>query len=433
MASTDLSSPQVPASRRGLFQLAAGAAFLTGGASAATVAPSGDPVVFAPPPATDAVTPFRVAVPQAALDDLNQRLSRTRYPDREPVGDWRQGVPLTRAQALVANWRDHYDWRGFERRINAIPQFRTKIDGLGIHFLHVRSPHATALPMILTHGWPGSFIEFLGVIGPLTDPTRYGGSASDAFHVVIPSLPGFGFSDKPAETGWDVTRTAKAWAALMSRLGYSKWVAQGGDWGTGVTHALAHLRPSGLVAAHVNWPLVFPDKEPENPTLQEKAAYASAAKFSGDQFGYFHEQMTRPQTIGYGLADSPVGQATWIYEKFQAWTDNHGLAEDALSTEAMLDNISLYWLTDTAASSARFYWENAQAGAAGFNAGRIDLPMAASIFPHEIYQPPKAWAQAHWPNLIYWNELDRGGHFAAFEQPALFAEELRKAFRTVRS
>jgi pimeloyl-ACP methyl ester carboxylesterase len=285
----------------------------------------------------------------------------------------------------------------------------------------------------MTHGWPGSVVEFLKLIGPMTDPTRFGGTAADAFDVVIPSQPGFGFSDKPTEAGWDVVRTAKAWGVLMQRLGYKRWVAQGGDWGSGVTHALGHVRPEGLVAAHVNWPFVFPDQPPANPTPEEKATYAEAQQFLDQQSGYFKEQATRPQTIGYALMDSPVGQAMWIYEKFQAWTDNKGEPEDALSDDAMLDDITLYWLTGTAASSARIYWQNSQGGSAGYNAGRIDLPMGASIFPKEIYRPSRAWAEAHWPNLFYWNELDRGGHFAAFEQPALFTDEMRKAFRSFRS
>jgi pimeloyl-ACP methyl ester carboxylesterase len=288
------------------------------------------------------------------------------------------------------------------------------------------------MPIIFTHGWPGSFVEFLDVVGPLTEPTRFGGNADDAFHVVIPSLPGFAFSDKPFETGWNVERIAKAWSMLMQRLGYERWVAQGGDWGSGVTHALAHLRPPGLIAAHVNWPFVFPSKLPENPTPAEKRAFERAAWFQGEQSGYFREQATRPQTIGYAVADSAAGQALWIYEKFQAWTDNRGTPEDALSIDAMLDDISLYWFTNTAASSARIYWENTQGGRAGLSAGRIELPMAASIFPREIFCPPREWAEALWPNLFYWNELDKGGHFAAFEQPKLFAAEMRNAFKSRR-
>src|SRR6266853_1272592 len=390
------------------------------------------PAGFVSPPASEEVTPFRVEFPQDAFGDLKRRLSMTRWPERETVGDWSQGVPLEKAQALIAYWRDKYDLRRFEARINAFPQYRTRIDGLGIHFIHVQSPHPNALPIVLTHGWPGSFVEFMAIIGPLSDPTRHGGRAEDAFHVVVPSLPGFAFSDKPTETGWNVDRIARAWATLMQRLGYDRWVAQGGDWGAGVTHALAQQRPQGLIAAHVNWQFVFPEKAPDNPTPAERRAMDGVARFANDQSGYFREQATRPQTMGYPLADSPAGQALWIYEKFQAWTDNHSNPEDALAVDAMLDNISLYWFTDTAASSARIYWENTRAGMAGPSGGRIELPMAASVFPHEIFCPPKAWAEALWPNLFYWNELDKGGHFAAFEQPKLFTDELRNAFRSRR-
>jgi pimeloyl-ACP methyl ester carboxylesterase len=341
-------------------------------------------------------------------------------------------VPLDKARALIQYWADRYDWRRFEARANSFPHFRTRIDRLGIHFIHARSSHTNAMPIVFTHGWPGSFVEFLEVIGPLIEPTRFGGTADDAFHVVIPSLPGFAFSDKPSDTGWDVERIAKAWVTLMRRLGYERWVAQGGDWGSGVTHALARLRPPGLIAAHVNWPFVFPPNLPENATPAEKRAFERAAWFQGEQSGYFREHATRPQTIGYALADSPAGQALWIYEKFQAWTDNRGDPVDALSLDAMLDDISLYWFTNTAASSARLYWENTQSGRASFSAGRIELPMAASIFPREIFCPPKEWAGTLWPNLFYWNELDKGGHFAAFEQPKLFAGEMRNAFKSRR-
>jgi pimeloyl-ACP methyl ester carboxylesterase len=420
-------------SRRDFVNAAAGAGIAAAGlmllgCERSLVTPT--PLTF--PTATRDLAPFKVDVPQAALDDLKNRLANTRWPNKEPVTDWSQGVPLAKAQSLIAYWRDKYDWRGFEARINAFPQYRTQIDGIGIHFIHVRSPQQNALPIILTHGWPGSVVEFMEVIGPLSDPTRYGGRAEDAFHVVVPSLPGFAFSDKPVETGWDVNRIARAWATLMTRLGYERWVAQGGDWGAGVTHALAHQRPLGLIAAHVNWQFVFPEKLPENPTPAERKAIDRAALFGNDQSGYFREQATRPQTIGYPLADSAAGQALWIYEKFQAWTDNRGNPEDGLSVDAMLDDISLYWFTNTAASSARIYWENTHAGLAGLSAGRIELPMAASVFPHEIFCPPKAWAEALWPNLFYWNEVDRGGHFAAFEQPKVFTEELRNAFRSRR-
>lgn len=429
---TDTTDPIDSTSRRSFLGGAAGALFAGSLANLFAGVPAFAATAAAAAPAGPGITPFRAAVPQAALDDLKQRLRMVRFPEQETVADWSQGVPLAKARALVAYWRDRYDWRRFEARLNAFPQFRTEIDGLGIHFIHVKSRHANALPIILTHGWPGSIVEFLDVIKPLTDPTAYGGKAEDAFHVVIPSMPGFGFSDKPAAAGWDVVRTAEAWGVLMQRLGYTRWVAQGGDWGSGVTHALGHVRPAGLLAAHVNWPLVFPEQMPANPTPEEQAAYAAAGRFADQEFGYFKEQATRPQTIGYALADSPVGQAMWIYEKFQAWTDNRGNPEDALSLDAMLDDITLYWLTNTSASSARIYWQNSQGKPAGFSAGRIELPMAATIFPREIYRAPKAWAQALWPNMIYWNEVDRGGHFAAFEQPALFAGEMRKAFRTVR-
>jgi pimeloyl-ACP methyl ester carboxylesterase len=414
--------------------VATGAGLLSAGVVSTGARGSADePAQIMLPTATQDVAPFKVHAPQAALDDLKRRLARTRWPNKETVEDWSQGVPLQKAEELIAYWRDKYDWRRFEARLNAFPQYRTQIDGLGIHFIHVRSPHRDALPIILTHGWPGSVVEFMEIIGPLSDPTRYGGAAEDAFHVVTPSLPGFAFSDKPVETGWDVNRIARAWAMLMQRLGYERWVAQGGDWGAGVTHALAHQRPQGLIAAHVNWQFVFPEKLPENPTPVEKRAIDRAAWFAGDQSGYFREQGTRPQTIGYPLADSAAGQALWIYEKFQAWTDNHGNPEDELSVDAMLDDISLYWLTDTAASSARTYWENTRTGKAGLSGGRIELPMAASVFPKEIFCPPKAWAEALWPNLFYWNEVDKGGHFAAFEQPKIFTEELRKAFRSRRA
>jgi pimeloyl-ACP methyl ester carboxylesterase len=422
--------PSTPLTRRatllGLVQGVALTALANSPASAFAQSP-----VATLPLATSGVTPFRVSVSPAAISDLHQRLRMTRLPEKETVSDWSQGAPLAKVQALIAYWRDHYDWKRFERRINSYPQFRTEIDGLGIHFLHVRSKHQNALPIIMTHGWPGSVVEFLDVIGPLTDPTAHRGRPEDAFHVVIPSLPGFGWSDKPKDTGWSVERTAKAWGVLMQRLGYDRWVAQGGDWGAGVTHALAQIRPAGVVAAHVNWQFVVPETLPANPTPEEQVAIDGLKLFTGDGYGYFREQATRPQTIGYALTDSPVGQAAWIYEKFQAWTDNRGNPEDALSMDQILDDISLYWFTDTAASSARFYWENARNGRGG-NAGHIDLPMAATVFPHEIFTTTKAWAEKLWPNIIYWNKVDRGGHFAAFEQPKIFAEELWKAFRSVR-
>ncbi len=375
------------------------------------------------------IVPFRVAVPQEDIDDLKRRLLTTRFPDASTEPGWIQGVPLAKAKEIVAYWATRYDWRRFERRLNALPQFKTPIDGLDIHFIHVKSKHAKAMPIILTHGWPGSVVEFMDVIEPLTDPSRFGGRPEDAFHVVVPSMPGFAWSDKPSGTGWNVDRTAKAWAELMRRLGYDRWVAQGGDWGSGVTHALGRAKPAGLVAAHVNWPFVFPAKPPAAPDSAEQAAFAAAGRFSDDQSGYYKLQATRPQTIGYALADSPSGQAMWIYEKLQAWSDNRGSVEDVIALDAILDNISVYWFTDCAASSARIYRENATHS---YDGGRIDLPMAATVFPKEIYRAPRKWAEQHWSNLYYWNEVDRGGHFAAFEQPELFASEMRKAFRPQR-
>jgi epoxide hydrolase len=376
--------------------------------------------------------PFRVAIPQAGLDDLEQRLNGARWPERETEDGWSQGVPLDRLQRLVEYWRTGYSWRRFETWINTFPQFRTDIDGLGIHFLHVRSRHKGALPVLLTHGWPGSIIEFLKAIGPLSDPTAHGGRAEDAFHVMVPSLPGYGFSDKPSAPGWNSGRIARAWAELMRRLGYTRWVAQGGDWGASVTNTLALQKPAGLVAIHLNIPLVLPATyETNGATQAEQAAMAAVARYSTDGNSYYLQMATRPQTIGYGLSDSPVGLAAWIYEKLQAWTDNAGDPEDALTRDEMLDNITLYWLTRTAASSARLYRENL-VGGFGWNQGVVDFPVGISVFPREIFRAPRSWVDRVYPNLIHWNELHRGGHFAAFEQPALFAQELRDCFRSMR-
>jgi pimeloyl-ACP methyl ester carboxylesterase len=380
--------------------------------------------------AAPAIAPFTYHAPESALDDLRQRLAQARWPEREPVGDWSQGVPLAKLRALVDYWRTDYDWRRCEATLNGFDQYRTAIDGLDIHFLHVRSPHADALPILITHGWPGSVIEFFKIIGPLTDPAAHGGNAADAFHVVAPSLPGFGFSGKPAERGWNAERIARAWAELMRRLGYDRYIAQGGDWGSVVTTEMARQRAAGLAAIHLNMPFVIPDPVPtEGLSAEEQRAVDAYQRFLSDGFGYFHLQATRPQTIGYALTDSPVGQAAWIYEKFHAWTDNDGAPEDALTRDEILDNITLYWLTGTAASSARMYLENAAViGAPPV----IELPVGCSIFPREIVPAPRSWAERFYPNLIYWNELDRGGHFAAFEQPALFTQELRNCFRRLR-
>ena len=378
-----------------------------------------------------AISPFRYRAPQAALDDLRTRLARTRWPKRETVNDWSQGVPLAKLRALVDYWRGGYDWRRCEAALGRIPQFRTTLDGLGIHFIHVRSKHPNALPIVMTHGWPGSIIEFMEIVAPLTDPTAHGGRAEDAFHFVAPSLPGFGFSDKPSARGWNADRIAKAWGELMGRLGYQRFVAQGGDWGTFVTTRMAQLHVPGLAAIHLTMPQVIPDKLPATLTAAQQRALDAQKRFETDQFGYFALQMTRPQTIGYPLADSPAGQAAWIYEKFHAWTDNKGDPEDALTRDQMLDNITLYWLTDTAASSARIYAEHAGVRESK-NAGVVDLPVGVSIFPREIFPAPRDWAEQFFPKLIYWNEPARGGHFAAFEEPQLFTDEMRNFARAVR-
>jgi pimeloyl-ACP methyl ester carboxylesterase len=383
------------------------------------------------PAATKDLSPFTVHVPQTALDDLKRRLAAVRWPDKETAADWSQGVPVAKAQALVEYWRTRYDWRRVESTLNALPQFRTQIDGLGIYFIHVRSKRENALPIILTHGWPGSVIEFLQVIEPLTDPTAHGGTAEDAFHIVIPSLPGFGFSDKPTEAGWRLPRIANAWAALMARLGYSLYVAQGGDWGAGVTSWMAKQRAPGLAAIHLNLPILFPPPPPPPAgyTAAEQGALAQLVKYGSDGSAYASIQGTRPQTLGYGLADSPVGQAMWIYEKFQAWSDNKGDPAEAISVDHMLDDVSLYWLTDTAASSARLYYESF---AKDFVRMTLDMPVAVSIFKGDLFVPPKPWGDQTYSKLFYWNEVPKGGHFAALEQPELFVAELRKSFAQVR-
>ena len=324
------------------------------------------------------VIPFGFTAAQSALDDLKFRLQHARLPDRETVRDWSQGVPLDKLRTLIRYWGSSYDWRRCEVRLNRFPQFRTKIDGLYIHFLHVRSPHADALPIIITHGWPGSLVEFFKVIEPLTNPSAHGGRPDDAFHVIAPSLPGFAFSDKPTERGWNVDRIARAWAVLMQRLGYSRYAAQGGDWGAWITTRMAQHHAPGLLAIHLNFPLVYPLTLPANLTPSERRAVESMNSFQNQESGFFLVQATKPQMIGYALADSPVGQFAWIYEQFYEHTDNNGDPESALTLDEMLDDITLYWLNDTAASSARIYFENADLGA---NAGVVDLPVGYSVFP----------------------------------------------------
>ena len=379
--------------------------------------------------ATSAARPFTARVPEESLDDLRDRLGRTRWPEREAVDDWSQGVPLTYVQELCAYWASSYDWRAAEKRLNAYPQFVVELMDLDIHFLHVRSPVPDALPLVITHGWPGSVFEFLNVLDRLTNPKAHGGTDADAFHVVCPSLPGYGFSGKPATTGWSVERIADAWAELMASLGYGRYGAQGGDWGAAVTTAIGHRDPKHVAGIHLNMPMVGPDPATMNDlTDAERSALDALAHYQEWDSGYSKQQSTRPQTIGYGLADSPAGQCAWIIEKFWAWTDCDGHPENALSRDELLDNVSLYWFTNSSASSARLYWES-------FNRpsrDRVEVPVGCSIFPKEIFRSSRRWAQRRFSDLRYWNELEKGGHFAAFEQPELYVDELRSFFRLVR-
>ncbi len=385
---------------------------------------------------TDEVAPFRIVIPEAELVDLGDRLARTRWPEPETVGDWSQGVPSAYLRELCRHWATDYDWRSTEARLNAFPQFRTVLDDLAIHFLHVRSPHPDALPLILTHGWPGSIVEFAKVIGPLTDPTAFGGTAADAFHVVCPSLPGYGFSDRPAERGWTVHRIAGAWVQLMARLGYERYGAQGSDWGTTITTLVGRQDPEHVVGIHVTPPLAAPDPATFGDlTPAERASIAAMERGRESGDGYSLEQSTRPQTIGYGLVDSPVLLCAWIVEKFQAWTDCDGHPENVLRRDEMLDNVMLYWLTRTGASAARLYWESFREVQRIFTEGSADMitvPTGCSVFPHENPRPSRRWAERRFSDIRYWNEPERGGHFAAFEQPSLFVEELRASFRLMR-
>jgi len=394
------------------------------------------------------IRPFTVQVPQAALNDLRRRIAATRWPDRETVEDFSQGVQLEKLKPLVQYWGTQYDWRKAEAKLNALPQFVTTIDGVDIHFIHVRSRHPNALPLIITHGWPGSVIEQLKVIAPLTDPTAHGGSAEDAFDVVIPSLPGYGFSSKPTGTGWDPDHIARAWAELMKRLGYTRYVAQGGDWGTPISSAMARQAPPGLLGIHINLPATVPPEVaaalggaaplPANLTDKERAV-VDALMTSGKQgnLAYFTILTARPQTVGYGTTDSPAGLAAWVlvHPGFAQWMYGAD-PEKSPTKDDVLDNITLYWLTNTATSAGRLYWENGARGsvivAAAQKTGEIALPVAITVFPEDVYRPPETWARRAYRNLIYFHEVDRGGHFAAWEQPELFAAELRAAFRSLR-
>ncbi len=410
----------------------------------------------------DAVRTFHFTVEEEALDDLRQRINATRWPSKELVADASQGVQLATLQALTRYWGTDYDWRKVETKLNALPNFITQIDGLDIHFIHVRSRHENALPLIITHGWPGSVIEMLGVIGPLTNPTAHGGKAEDAFHLVIPSIPGYGFSDQPMEAGWNPGRVAGAWTELMKRLGYTRYVAQGGDVGAIITDALARQAPAGLLGIHLNLLSAFPTEvlaaifgggpAPEGffkrvavaivASRAEKESVALDALAAALMRGYFVEQGEHPQTIGYSLTDTPAGLAAWIldhdldsYKKISS-SFLDGRPTGGLTRDSVIDNITLYWLTNTGTSSARAYWENQRSIAAAIASGQkppeVSLPVAFTVFPDEIFQAPRSWAEKVYPNLIYFNEVDKGGHFAAWEEPELFAAELRAAFKSLR-
>ncbi|HTR61362.1 MAG TPA: epoxide hydrolase [Candidatus Binataceae bacterium] len=374
------------------------------------------------------ITPFKIAATDEQLEDLKRRLRNTRWPERECVDDWSQGLPLSYAQEVCKYWLEKYDWRKSEARLNRFPQFKTEIDGLGIHFIHVKSPHADALPVVITHGWPGSIVEFHKVIEPLTNPTAHGGDAKDAFHVVCPTLPGYGYSDKPARAGWNVQKIADAWAQLMPRLGYKRYAAQGGDWGAAVTTCIGIQDPTNCVGIHLNMPIVAPDTSVGELTDREKSALAGMQHYNDWDSGYSKQQSTRPQTLGYGLADSPVGQAMWIIEKFWSWTDCNGHPENVLTRDELLDNVMMYWLPDAAASSARLYWESFRQ----FPTDQVNIPTGCSIFPKEIFRTSKRWAEKRFTKLVYFNELDKGGHFAAFEQPEMYLKEVRACFRKMR-
>jgi len=394
--------------------------------------------------ATTDIRPFQVDIPDAQIEDLRRRIATTRWPSPELVGDRSQGVQLATVQALARYWTAEYDWGRVEARLNALPQFTTQIDGVEIHFIHVRSRHENAMPLLMTHGWPGSVVELLDTIGPLTDPTAHGGNAEDAFHLVLPSLPGYGFSSEPTDLGWENGRIAQAWAELMHRLGYTRFVAQGGDVGAAVTDAMGRQAPDGLLGIHVNLlalAIALKDQLPAE-TEQERTALDALNTFTNDGFGYFLEQTTRPQTIGYSLLDSPVGLAAWMldhdtdsyYKISRAFVDGEPVG--GLTRDNILDNITLYWLTGTGASAARWYWEFgrflAAAAAAGQAPPPVSVPVGFTAFPDEIWDAPRSWVEIAYPGVSYYNEAERGGHFAAWEEPELFSAEVRAAFRSLR-
>ncbi|MBD2564752.1 MULTISPECIES: epoxide hydrolase family protein [Nostoc] len=394
----------------------------------------------------NAIRPFRVHVPQEAIVDLRRRIATTRWSDKETVADQSQGVQLATMKELVRYWGTKYDWRKAEAKLNALPQFVTNIDGLNIHFIHVRSKNSNALPLLVTHGWPGSVFEQLKIIGPLTDPTAYGGRPEDAFDLVIPSIPGYGFSGKPTDTGWDSNRIARAWAELMKRLDYTRYVAQGGDWGSPISSTMARQAPAGLLGIHINLPATIPPEvasvlasggpAPAGLSEKERAAYDSLDTLNKKKRAYAVVMGTQPQTVGYGLTDSPTGLAAWMlgHPGFAQWTYSGGDSQKSPTKDEVLDDITLYWLTNSAVSSARLYWENNTSilNAAAQKTADISLPVAITVFPEEVYRTPETWARRAYRNLIYFHEVDKGGHFAAWEQPQLFSEEIRAAFKSLR-
>jgi pimeloyl-ACP methyl ester carboxylesterase len=419
-------------SRRGVLGASIGGAGLFAGAAVAGTREGSD--------GETPIRPFLARFAPAEVADLRRRIRATRWPDRETVSDRSQGVQLSQLQELIRYWAADYDFSKALERLNVWPQFTTEIDGLDIHFVHVRSRHANALPLIVSHGWPGSYVEQLGLVAPLTDPTAHGGRAEDAFDVVIPSMPGYGFSGKPTQTGWDPDRIAQAWAELMRRLGYARYAAQGGDWGSPVVSAMGRQAPAGLLGIHVNLPAAVPAEigaalvaggpAPAGLSDKERAAFDALIVFTAKYRAYAAMMGTRPQTIGYALADSPAGLAAWMYDY------HDGEPQRFLSKEAFLDDVTLYWMTGTQASSARLYWENGSrnlVSAAAQKTAQIKVPVAITVFPGEIYRAPEIWARRAYPTLAYFHEVDRGGHFAAWEQPELFAAEMRSAFRPLRA
>ena len=378
------------------------------------------------------INPYMIQISNDDLEDLKRRLLSTRWPEKETVEDWSQGIPLSYIKEISDYWLNEYDWRSREEYYNSFPQFITNIEGLDIHFIHIKSPHEEAKPLIISHGWPGSIVEFHKVINPLIDPVSFGGKAEDAFHLVCPTLPGYGFSGKPSQTGTGVERIAELWDILMNKIGYSKYFAQGGDWGSAITIAIGKQNKGSCQGIHVNMPFAPPTKEAiENPSKRDKIAFEGLGYYQEWGSGYSKQQSTRPQTLGYGLVDSPIGQASWIIEKFYEWTDCNGHPENILNKEELIDNVMFYWLTKSAISSARLYWESF--GSFGGNPEeKLELPIGCSIFPKEISRTPRSWAEQIYSNIVYWNELKKGGHFAAFEQPEIFINEIRNCFKEMR-